>query len=178
MEKVQVNIEKLYYGFPVVLISYYDQNGVPNITTLSSVYTLKDMVVLGISSKGYAGQQIKLVKDFVINIPDRNLEKQIALCGSNSGRDVKKFDLSSLTPVKSAVVNAPVIQECSIAIECTLTEVIEHEKFAGLTNLIAQIKGRCADQDYVTSEGGLDLSKMNPVLYFGDGKTKGFKYPQ
>lgn len=29
MEKVKVEYEKLYYGFPVVLISYYDQEGRP-----------------------------------------------------------------------------------------------------------------------------------------------------
>lgn len=38
MEKVKVEYEKLYYGFPVVLISYYDQEGKPSVTTLSSSY--------------------------------------------------------------------------------------------------------------------------------------------
>lgn len=79
MEKINVNYEKMYYGFPVILISFFDKNGLPNVTTLSSSYSLKDMVVLGFSSKGYAINQIKEVRDFVINIPDSSLRKRMRL---------------------------------------------------------------------------------------------------
>lgn len=178
MEKNHVALEKMYYGFPVVLVSFYDVNGVPNVTPMSSTYSLKDMIVLGFSSKGYAVQQIKQVKDFVINIPDRSLEKEIQFCGAHSGHDTRKFDSVKLTPVQSTVVNAPVIDECPIAIECTLTDVIEREDFAGVTNLIARIKGRLAAADYMTADNGLVLNKLHPISYFGDGKTKGFKYTE
>lgn len=178
MEKTRVDLEKLYYGFPVVLISFYDENGVPNVTTVSSTYTLKDMMVVGLSSKGYAVQQIKQVKDFVVNIPNAALEQAIGICGSHTGREHNKFELAQLTPVQSPVVHAPVIRECPIAIECSLTEVIERDIFAGITNLLAQIKGRCAAGDYLASTGGLHLSKIHPVSYFGDGKAKSFKFTE
>jgi flavin reductase (DIM6/NTAB) family NADH-FMN oxidoreductase RutF len=177
MEKVRVEFEKMYYGFPVVLVSFYDQDGVPNVTTISSTYTLKDMMVLGLSSKGYAAKQIKEVKDFVINIPDRVLESEISFCGSHTGHDVRKFDLVSLTPVLSSVINAPHIKECPISIECTLTDVIEKDYFGGITNIMAKIKGRIVAKDYLTADGGLDTAPLKPVIYYGDGKTRGFKYP-
>ncbi len=176
MEKISVNLEKLYYGFPVVLISFYDQNGVPNVTTVSSTYTLKNMMMVGLSSKGFAAQQIKEVKDFVINLPMRTMEQEIGICGSHSGRVANKFDLAMLTPVKSSIVNAPIIGECPIAIECTLKDVIESDHFGGLTNLMAEIKGRSADEGYLSAEGGLELSRLDPIHYYGDGKTKGFKF--
>ena len=147
-------------------------------TTLSSSYTLMDMVVLGFGSKGYAINQIKAVKDFVINIPDNSLMKEIDFCGANSGHEHKKFDLVNLTPVKSKVVNAPIIKECPIAIECTLTDVIEKEYYKGITNILANIKGRCISREYLDADGQLKYSAVNNVLYVGDDKNKVYRYTE
>jgi flavin reductase (DIM6/NTAB) family NADH-FMN oxidoreductase RutF len=176
MEKIDVNYEKMYYGFPVILVSFYDKNGVPNITTLSSSYTLKDMIVLGFSSKGFAINQIKDVHDFVINIPDSSLIKEIDFCGANSGSQYKKFDAVKLTPIKSKIINAPIIDESPIAIECTLTDVIEKDSYKGITNIIGTIKGRCIAKDYLDSEGRLKFSKFDNILYLGDGINRGYRY--
>lgn len=176
MKKIQVNFEKMYYGFPVILVSFYDKNGVPNVTTLSSSYTLKDMVVLGFSSTRYAVNQIKDVHDFVINIPDSSLKKEINFCGTNSGYGCRKFDSVNLTPVKSEIVNAPIIKECPIAIECTLTDVIERDHFDGITNILAKIKGRALSEEYLDWKGRLDYSKIDNLLYFGDGEKSGYRH--
>lgn len=178
MDKVAVNYEKMYYGFPVILVSFYDVNGLPNVTTISSSYTLKDMVVLGFSSKGYAINQIKEVHDFVINVPDRSMMDAISYCGANTGYELSKFDNLNLTHVKSQTVNAPMIRECPIAIECTLTDVIERDQFKGITNILAQIKGRYVAQEYLNDEGGLQSSEFDNVVYIGDGRQKSFRYLQ
>lgn len=176
MSKVRVNYEKMYYGFPAILVSFYDQYGVPNVTPISSSYTLKDMMVLGFNSKGYAVQQIKEVRDFVVNVPDQSLQNEVDYCGAHTGHDCHKFDFVQLTPAASTVVHAPLIQECPISIECSLTEFIERDEFGGITNLIARIKGRCLEEDYVTADGGLLISRVHNINYFGDGRTRGFKY--
>ncbi|WP_438492626.1 flavin reductase family protein [Paenibacillus sp. IHBB 3054] len=178
MDKVAVNYEKMYYGFPVILVSFYDVNGLPNVTTISSSYTLKDMVVLGFSSKGYAINQIKEVHDFVINVPDRSMMDAISYCGANSGHELSKFDNLNLTHVKSQSVNAPMIRECPIAIECTLTDVIERDQFKGIINILAQIKGRYVAQEYLNDDGGLQSSEFDNVVYIGDGRKKSFRYLQ
>ena len=178
MEKINVDYRKMYYGFPVILISFYDKDGNPNVTTLSSSYTLMDMVVLGFGSKGYAVNQIKEIKDFVINIPDKSLMKEIDFCGAKSGYEYKKFDMVNLTSVKSKIVNAPLIEECPISIECTLTDVIEKDYYAGITNIMAKIKGRCISKEYIASDGHLEYSKVDNVLYVGDDKKKVYRYTQ
>jgi flavin reductase (DIM6/NTAB) family NADH-FMN oxidoreductase RutF len=176
MEKINVNYEKMYYGFPIILVSFYDKNGVPNVTTLSSSYTLKDMVVLGFSSNGYAVNQIKDVYDFVINIPDSSLVKEVNFCGVNSGHDYRKFDGVKLTPVKSKVVNAPIIEECPIAIECTLTDVIERYNYKGITNVLATIKGRLIAKEYLDANHRINPSSFDNILYIGDGTNRGYRY--
>jgi flavin reductase (DIM6/NTAB) family NADH-FMN oxidoreductase RutF len=176
MEKISVDYKKLYYGFPVILISFYDKDGNPNVTTLSSSYTLTDMVILGFSQKGYAINQIKEVKDFVINIPDNSLMKEIDFCGAHSGHECKKFDMVNLTHIKSKIINAPIIEECPIAIECTLTDVIERDYYKGITNILAKIHGRNISKEYLDSDGQLKYSAVENVLYVGDDKKKVYRY--
>jgi flavin reductase (DIM6/NTAB) family NADH-FMN oxidoreductase RutF len=176
MKKIRVNFKKMYYGFPVILISYFDENGVPNVTTLSSSYTLGNMVLLGFGSKSYAVNNIKKVKDFVINIPDRSLMKEIDFCGYSTGRNCKKFDFTNLTPVKSDKINAPTIAECPISIECTLTDIVENENFPNITNVLAEIKGRIISENLLSHDQQLDYASVDTVLYVGDDKNKMYRY--
>lgn len=178
MKKTRVNFNKMYYGFPIFLISFYDENGVPNVTTLSSSYTLMDMVTLGFGRKGYALSQIKKVKDFVINIPDRKMMQQIDFCGATSGHNVKKFDLVNLTPIKSDLVNAPIIEECPVSIECSLTDIIETNDYPHITNILAKIKGRVIAESLLDEEEHLIYDELNPVLYVGDGAKRAYRYTE
>lgn len=178
MDKKSVNFKKLYYGFPVILISYYDENGVPNITTLSSSFTLANMICLGIGNNSYALNQIKKVKDFVVNIPDRTLMKEMDICGYLSGNKSRKFELTDLTPVQSSIIKAPMIKECPISIECSLTNVTELEDFRGITTIFAAIKGRCVSTDLLDDEEHLIYSLLDPVLYVGDTANKTYRYTE
>ena len=45
-------------------------------------------------------------------------------CGVNSGKDHHKFEEMKLTPGKASIVNAPIIEESPLCIECRVKEVI------------------------------------------------------
>ncbi|MGC6177078.1 flavin reductase family protein [Lacrimispora sp. 38-1] len=175
MKKVNVNYEKLYYGFPVILVSYYDTDGTPNVTTVSSSYTLKDMMALGFSSKGHAIKRIKEVSDFVVNLADSSMAEAVNFCGSKTGAECKKFDSIGLTPISSKVIHAPVIEECPISIECSLTDVIESGNYIGITNILAKIRGRLVAEEYLNITGRLHVSAFDNILYIGDGDSRGFR---
>jgi flavin reductase (DIM6/NTAB) family NADH-FMN oxidoreductase RutF len=104
--------------------------------------------------------------------------KGIDLCGSLSGSKYDKFNLSGLTAVKSDVVNAPLISECPVSIECSLTDVIERDYYKGITNILASIKGRCISKDLLDEENHLIHSDLDPVLYVGDNKLKVYRYTE
>lgn len=175
MEKLKVEYEKLYYGFPVVLISYYDQEGRPNVTTLSSSYSLKDMMVLGFSSKGYAVNQIRKVSDFVVNVVDSKLMEELEICGKYTGENCNKFELSGLTKIPSEIINAPIIMECPVSIECTVTDVVENSDFPGIINLFAKIKGRLIAKEYLDENNRIVIPNFDNAIYYGDGKKRGFR---
>ncbi|MGG6314366.1 flavin reductase family protein [Paenibacillus macerans] len=178
MEKITVQYEKMYYGFPVILVSFFDRRGVPHVTTASSSYSLKNMVVLGFSSKGFAAQQIKAGADFVINVPDRSLRESIDYCGSHTGLEGSKFTAAGLTPEASEHVHAPAVRECPISIACQVADVVESERFPGVTNILGRIVSRSVAKEYLDGEGRLHIDKLNPVMYAGDGVNKGFRFLQ
>ena len=99
--KKRVDYKKMYYGFPVILISFYDSNNEANVTTLSSSFSLGNMIVLGFGKNSYAAKHIKKGAEFIVNLPDRSLMNEIDICGSNSGHKDNKFELSNLNYKKS-----------------------------------------------------------------------------
>ena len=49
--KQSFKTSKLYYGFPIFILGYQDQNFGHNITTCSSSYSLGDWLVIGVGSE-------------------------------------------------------------------------------------------------------------------------------
>ncbi|MEG6615081.1 flavin reductase family protein [Peptococcaceae bacterium 1198_IL3148] len=64
-------------------------------------------------------QLIDKAKEFTVSIPiKRDLKKELAFCGTKSGRDVDKFKECNLTAEPAKVVNTPVIGQCDLIYEC------------------------------------------------------------
>lgn len=84
---------------------------------------------------------IKQTGEFVLNIPDSGLREQISLTGDVSGNDpnIDKFTLSGLTPAPAISINAPIIVECPVNLECKVTKIVNagsHDVFfAEVTNI-------------------------------------------
>lgn len=69
--KQSFKTSKLYYGFPIFILGYQDQNFGHNITTCSSSYSLGDWLVIGVGAEENAADQIKHYQQFTVNIPDK-----------------------------------------------------------------------------------------------------------
>ena len=172
MDKQQFLTGKMYYGSTVLMISYLDPNGFPNIATMSSSFSLDNMVALGFGKNGHAVNSILETREFVINIPDRTMMEQIEICGFFSGQIHQKFDLAKLTPVPSDVVNAPLICECPIALECVVDGVFEMPSNPDLIFVFAAIIGRKVAARLLTEDGTLNSTAIDPVLFVGDSKQR------
>jgi len=92
------------------------------------------LVSVGIAPSRWTFELIKKSREYVVNVVDEDLIKAIKICGENSGRDVDKFELTGLTPVKGIRVNAPTIKESPVSLECKVVQEIEiggHVWFVG-----------------------------------------------
>ena len=174
MKKTRLDTEKLYFGFAISLLGYKDIVHGYNYTTISSSYSLGDMIVIGIYKFGNAIQQIKASECFTINLPDKSLMKEIEIGGSYSGED--KFKLASnLIYSVSDIMDAPVIENCVLTMECEVIQIVESDEFQNYSNVIAKIKGRLIN-DNLQKDGIIIRDLINPVLYLGDGHKRSYRY--
>lgn len=57
--------------------------------------------------------------EFCISIPlNKQLKKELGVCGKESGRDINKFETLNITPVDAQYVKAPIVGECDLHYEC------------------------------------------------------------
>lgn len=174
MIKKEINPQKLYYGFPIFLMGYKDSSFDYNFTTLSSSYSLGNMVVVGVYKFGNAVKQVKESRCFTINVPDETLMREIEIGGTNSGKN--KFDLASnLTYHISDKLDVPIIDNCMLNLECEVVQIVESDEFENYTNIIASIKGRWIKEE-LQEEGVLLRDNFNPVFYLGDGNQRSYRY--
>ena len=66
---------------------------------------------------------------------------------------------SGFTTTKSAVIDAPVINELPLALECKLEKVTEDG------NVIGKIVNICADESILDENGEIDYKKLRPISY-------------
>lgn len=92
------------------------------------------LIAISIGHERFSHEMISKSREFVINIPHIGMIKEVLCCGTQSGRDIDKFNICKLTPVKAQKVKAPLIKECIGDIECKLYSVHEagdHTIFIG-----------------------------------------------
>jgi len=108
-----------------VLCCVTDKTGNSNIITLGwgqigSGYHSHPVFIIAVAPQRYSWHMLEEVPEFVIALPDDSLGKAAEQCGTLSGRDIDKFKVFGLTPIKSKYVKAPSILECPINIECRI----------------------------------------------------------
>ena len=109
---------------PVVLLTT-SRKGRPNVMPMSW-HTMIDfdppIVGCVVSDRNYSFQTLKTTRECVINIPTVELAAKVVQCGNSSGRTVDKLAAFHLTPVAAAHVQAPLIDECYVGLECRVID--------------------------------------------------------
>lgn len=109
---------------PVVLVTTV-RKGRADIMTMSW-HTMMEfeppLVGCVISGRNASFDALKATRECVINIPTRELAKQVVGVGNCSGREVDKFVKFALTPVAASRVQAPLIAECYASLECRVAD--------------------------------------------------------
>mgnify|MGYP001046307490 CR=1 FL=1 len=109
--------------FPVVLVTVRD-----SIVTVGAVHLFSfnpPMYQIGIIPKSYSYELLEEAKEFIINIPTKGQIEILEFCGTTSGRDVDKFQKLGLTPQRGKIVEAMLIKECPVNIECKVLRKID-----------------------------------------------------
>jgi len=151
----------------VVLATCISPEGRPNIITLGMYMPISanpPLITIGVSPRRHSHRLIEGTKEFVINVPSKNLVRQTILCGSVSGREHDKFVEAELTQIPATKVKPPLIKECVSNLEC---KVVASYVCGDHTLFVGEIVAAHVDEDMLTNRT-LDVLKAKPISHKGD----------
>ncbi len=154
----------MLYPVPAIMVTVGDEE-VNNIITIAWTGTVNSdpaMVSISVRKSRYSHELLMKHREFVINLVTKKLARAMDYCGVKSGRDVDKFKEMRLTRGKAVKVNAPIIEESPVNIECVVKQVISlgsHDMF------LAEVLAVDVDDSYMDESGRFNLEKANLVTY-------------
>lgn len=124
---------------PLFVVTTYKPNGKPN-ACLQSWACFNGSpegfyaILSSVNKNGHLYQSIQETKEAVINFPSLDLYDKCSATIANNGFDNDEIALSGLTSVKASIVNAPMIAECFLNLECRY--LWEREIVEGSTHVL------------------------------------------
>ena len=137
--------------------------------------TQPPVTYISVRPERYSYELISKSGEFVINLATEELTKAVDICGVKSGRKMDKFAHLGLTCEKASKVNAPILVQSPVNIECKVREIVKlgtHDMF------IADIVALDTANELIDEKGRLALEKAGLLAYshgeyFGLGKKLG-----
>ncbi|MDE5649007.1 MAG: flavin reductase family protein [Oscillospiraceae bacterium] len=137
----------------------------PNVLTIAwtgIINTKPPMTYISVRPSRYSYNIIKESGEFVINLTTSAMCKTADFCGVRTGSKVNKFEKCGITAVSAVKINAPIIEECPVSIECIVREIKPlgtHDMF------ISEIVGVDIEEKYIDSKGKLNLQQCGLAAY-------------
>jgi len=81
----------------------------------------KPMMMVLVRKSRFTYNLIEKAKDFTVSFDfNGNMKKELSFCGSNSGRDVNKFEEADIDILESKNICTPFIKDCNLFYECKI----------------------------------------------------------
>ncbi|MBQ3041461.1 MAG: flavin reductase family protein [Clostridia bacterium] len=134
MEKVSWRGGALVAPVPAVMVSLGDmeKSNIITVAWCGITNTVPPKTYISVRPERHSYEILKEKREFVINLTPAALAKKADFCGMYTGRKVDKFKECSFTKEKATKIDAPMIGECPISIECRVTDIIplgSHDMF-------------------------------------------------
>ena len=166
-----------FLPLPVLMIGTYDKDGKANVMN-AAWGGIKDYGKIYIAlAKHKTTDNLELKKAFTIGFATKKTEEISDYFGVVSGNQEDKIAKSGVHVQKSNFVDAPIIEEYPLTLECEVDSFEDGE-------LIGTIVNCSVDEEYLDEVGNIDVDKMEIITYdmvsntyrvLGDVVGKAFK---
>lgn len=148
---------------PALMIATYDAEGNPDVMMAAWGGQCDVNQVCFKLSHHKTTDNLRLNKAFTLSYATVNDVVQSDYFGIVSGNDVKdKVAVAGFTCTKSPNVNAPIIKEYALTMECRVVRMDELDN--GGAFVVGEVVNASADESILT-EGKIDLSKLKPIVF-------------
>ncbi|MCQ2379578.1 MAG: flavin reductase family protein [Victivallaceae bacterium] len=124
------------------------------------------MLSVSIRPERFSYALIKRSGEFTVNMPSRKIASALDYCGVVSGRDHDKFNECSLTARPGETVQAPIVAECPVSLECRVSKTLE---LGSHVMFVADILAVQVDESLISNKGALDVRQADPIAYAHGG---------
>jgi len=158
MSKIDLGAKSILFPMPVLIIGTYDAAGKPNAMNAAwGMISDANEITMSLSEHK-STDNIKVTGAFTVGFGTEATMVPCDYVGVESANDVPdKFARAHFTDTKSEYVNAPVINELPVTLECKVKSFND-----GI--LVGEIVNVLADEDVMTA-GKIDLKKVKPITY-------------
>ncbi len=149
------------FPMPVLMIATYGEDGTPNVMNAAwGGITLEDEITICIDTSHKSWANIAAKKAFTVSFGTADTAAQCDYLGIVSGKNTPdKTARSGFTTTPSEFVDAPVINELPLVLECRLVSMNEEN-----CNVVGKIVN-CAVEESALTDGKPDASKMKPLCF-------------
>ena len=168
--KKNIKTTEAIFPMPVLMIATYNEDGTVDVMNAAWGTMLdRNQVILNLTETHKTVKNIKERKAFTVSLADAKHVKEADYFGMVSGNNTKdKFERSGLTVTKSELVDAPIINEFPICMECEFIEYQGDEYGCGVIGKIVNVS---ADEEIMT-DGVVDIKKLEAIAF--DPYTHGY----
>lgn len=158
MSRIDFGAKPLLFPMPVLIIGTYDKEGVPNAMNVAwGMITDCQEITISLAEHKTT-ENLRQTGAFTVSVATEDMVTACDYVGVESANKVTdKFKKAGFHATKSNRVNAPLIDELPMSLEC---KVKSFER--GI--LVGEIVNVCAEESVIT-DGRIDPKKMKPISY-------------
>ena len=150
------------YPMPVFIIGTYNADGTPNAMNAAwGGISEETEITICVDNTHKTAENLLARKAFTVSMATVPYLTACDYVGIISGtKEPDKFAKAGFHAVKSEFVDAPLIEELPMALEC---EVISYDEET--CRLVGRIVNVCADESVLGENGKVDVTKLQPITY-------------
>lgn len=166
----KLDITEGIFPMPVLMVATYNEDGSVNVMNAAwGTMQERGIVALNLTESHKTVKNIKARGAFTVSIADAAHVVEADYFGVESGNRVSnKFENSGLTAIKSEILDAPIINEFPLCLEC---EFIEYQDGKYGCGVIGKVVNVTADESVMDGDK-VNMTSVNAIAF--DPYTHGY----
>lgn len=159
-----LGVKPYTFPMPVLMIATYNEDGSVDVMNMAwGGVCAENMVALNIDEDHKTAENIKRTGAFTLSIADVPHIEAADFFGIATGNKMKdKFARSGLHAVKSTRVDAPIVEEFPLTLECKVAEC-QHTAYG--FRVLGEILNVLADENVLNEKGKVVPAKLNAFVF-------------